>query len=102
MSGASQPPQVLHFPPRDAGRVLDAALAAAMAAGEAEVEKRKAEILTSWGAYHPMASEWVCGAAAEAAAPILQNLTADPNMISIVAFGMAEEVMLRLRNRGVA
>jgi hypothetical protein len=99
---ASQPPQVLQFPPRDAGRVLDAALAAAMAAGEAEAEERKAEIFTPWGAHHPMAGEWVRGAAANAAALILQNLTADPNMVSIVAFGMAEEVMIRLRKRGVA
>jgi uncharacterized membrane protein YjfL (UPF0719 family) len=66
---------VLQLPPRDAGWLLDAALAAAMATGEAAVH---------------------------VAAPILRSLTADPSMVSIVAYGMAEEVMICLRKRGAA
>jgi hypothetical protein len=41
-------------------------------------------------------------AAADAASPILRGLTADPKMVGIIALGMAAEVMIRLRKRGVA
>ena len=98
MSGAV----VIAFPPRDAGQVLAQALAAAAAAGEAEAQRRQHETLTPWGGRDPTAAEWVRAASLEAAKPILRSLTADTEMVSIVAFGLAEDVMIRLRKRGLA
>lgn len=86
---------VVPFPPRDAGRVLADALAAAIAAGNAETLKRGCEVGQS---PHRAAAEIAIEhAALNAAAPILRGLTADPRMVEIVALGMAAEVMIRLR-----
>jgi hypothetical protein len=92
------------FPPRGAGKVLADALAAAVTAAEAEAERQRGALREPWGApaWDPRPALRVEQAAADAASPILRGLTADPKMVGIIALGMAAEVMIRLRKRGVA
>ena len=92
------------FPPRDAGRVLAAALDAAERAGADEAARRARDIFEPWGGRTDcmMAEGAIRGAALHAAAPLLHGLTADPLMVGILAHGMADEVMIRLRKRGAA
>lgn len=93
------------FPPREAGRLLAAALGAAERAGSAEADRRKDDLFAP-GGLRRIGSEVseisVMQAALNAALPLLRGLTSDARMAEIVAHGMAEEVMLRLRKRGAA
>lgn len=93
---------VLPFPPRDAGRVLEAAMTAAMAAAVDEAER-----LNLSGMPVRMPGEvdpilLVELVALEAAIPVLRGLTSDPAMVDIVAHGMVTEVITRLHKRGLA
>jgi hypothetical protein len=91
---------VLAFPPRDAGRVLEEAMQAADSAARQWAHSHADLIRDPWA--QPW--EWqeqARAAAATAAAAALRSLTADGRMVSIVAYGMAEEAMIRLRKRGV-
>lgn len=96
---------VMAFPPRDAGRILESAMRAADAAAGEQATLHHREQLMPWGTRDIAAlmDEEVCRVAAlRAAMPILTALTADEDMILIVAHGMAEEAMIRLRKRGAA
>lgn len=90
---------IVAFPPRDAGRVLDAALAAAVAAGNAETVRRSVE-LGRRRHFDNRPEIAIEQAALMAAVPILRSLTSDNRMVEIVALGMAAEVMSRLRKAG--
>jgi hypothetical protein len=97
---------VVPFPPRDAGRVLAEAMAAAEQAAIEEAARRAHDLRSPWGGdrlgERCDAPVLVAQAALNAAAPLLRNLTSDPRMVEIVAAGMAEEAMIRLRKRGAA
>lgn len=92
------------FPPRGAGRVLAEAMAAALAAAEAEAARLRPVLFEPWGALalDTAPALRVEAAALDAAAPILRALTADPAMVRIIAHGMAAEALIRLRKRGAA
>ena len=96
----------LPFPPRHAGSVLAAAMDAAEQAGAEEAARRAGELFWPWGGrFHDHESNaglFIQQAALDAASPLLRGLTADAAMVDIVAHGMAEEVMIRLRKRGAA
>jgi len=91
--------KVVAFPPRDAGRVLAAALTAALAAGDAETIKRSVE-LSRRRSYDLGPEIAIEQAALMAAVSILRDLTSDVRMVEIVALGMAAEVMGHLRKAG--
>jgi len=103
------------FPPRGAGPVLQQALEAAEAAGQAEATRLLPTPLTATGRpdyaallFKPSAGRdygapvetLVEQAALMAAIPDLRQLTDDEAMIDILALGIAAEVMIRLRKRG--
>ena len=95
------------FPPRHAGAVLEAAMRAADAAASDAAEQRRDDLFTPWGARGrggaaDQAEIAIMGAALHAAAPLIRGLTADAAMVDVVAHGMAEEAMTRLRKRGAA
>lgn len=97
--------KVLAFPPREAGRVLDSAMRAADAAASEQATLHHREQAMPWGTRDiaTLMDEECCRLAAlRAARPILEALTADEDIIRVVAHGMAEEAMTRLRKRGAA
>lgn len=94
---------VLPFPPRTAGRVLDVAMCAAMEAARAEAAQREASLREVWGAWSDEAwfhVEHIKVAAVAAASPHLAGLTSDARMVETVARGLAEEAVIRLRKSG--
>jgi hypothetical protein len=94
---------VMAFPARDAGRILENAMRAADAAAGEQATLHHREQLMPWGTRDiaTLVDEEVSRVAAlRAAKPILEALTADEDMVQIVAYGMAEEAMIRLRKRG--
>lgn len=96
---------VMAFPPRDAGRTLDSAMRAAEAAAGKQATQRHREQQSPWGTRDIatlMDEEVWRVAALRAASPILAALTADADMIQILAHGMAEEAVIRLRKCGAA
>lgn len=98
--------EVMPFPLRAAGRVLAEAMDAANTAAAAEVAQRASILHGPGGSWCgpgdlAMVEEHARAAAVAASAPILHGLTADDRMVSIVAFGMAEEAVVRLRKAGL-
>jgi hypothetical protein len=96
---------LVSFPPRDAGPILARALVRAEAAGVAEAARLASEIWGPWGGRRPIQDApdpvgFVERAALNAAVPDLRLLTTDAGMVSSLAHGVAEEVMIRLRKRG--
>jgi hypothetical protein len=95
-------PDVVPFPPRSAGAVLDAAMKAAMDAATAALRQQQMRLEAEpwrnrgFGAHtkDPMQIEQ---AALMAALPLLRDITSSSQMASIVAHGMASEAMIRLR-----
>lgn len=98
---------VIPFPPRHAASLLAEALQAACEAAAETASRRHGDLFEPWGA--PVGNairleaeqEIVC-MAMRAAAPFLRKLTGDEEMVSILAHGMADEAMIRLRKRGAA
>lgn len=91
------------FPPRGAGPVLQQALEAAEAAGQAEATRLQRELFMPGGGRDyeggDQARLVVEQAAFMAAMPGLRLLTSDSKMIAIMAHGIATEVMSRLWKR---
>jgi hypothetical protein len=91
------------FPPRGAGPVLQQALEAAEAAGQAEATRLQRELFMQGGGRDyegGLQARWaVEQAAVMAAMPGLRLLTSDGKMVDILAYGIATEVMSHLWKR---
>jgi hypothetical protein len=90
------------FPPRAAGAVLEAAMKAAMdAAGEALRARRARSDSEPWRKRRPdgscTARLSVEQAALMAALPLLREVSLSADMPRIIATGMAQEAIVRLR-----
>jgi hypothetical protein len=98
---------VIPFPPRHAAEVLAEALKAACEAASATAFRRHGDLFEPWGArvgnaIRLEAEQETAMQAMQAASPFLRKVTRDEEMVAILAHGMAEEAMIRLRKRGAA
>lgn len=86
---------VVAFPPRDAGRVLAAALDAAIAAADATAQRL---VNDPWSQTFE-AVEGLRLLAYEAAKPLIEQLTTDARVLDVVCWGMASEALTQMHKR---